>query len=606
MRSLPIIYIIITITLCPAKGLLAQAINTDSLTKVISGNAGDAEKIKAYKALSKNLITKNFDECIEISFAGIKLASKNNDIASAGELTDNIGVSYYLKGDYDSAATYYYKALELDGKANNQLGRASVLNDIGRLYRKTRNLDRALQNYDEAYEIYRRLNDEDGMATILNESGVVFEYKEDYNEAISRYKRSLAIREKMNDLLGRSYSLNFIGGAFTQMKNYAAAEKYLLESMEIRKQLKDTFTLALSYSDLAAMYALKGDYDKAIEGYKRSDSIAIQMGYPQLLIENYGALADIEEKKGNSILSLDYYKKRTALKDSILNEDKIKQIETLNAKYQAEKKEQQLKVQQFEIQRKNYLVWSLIAILALLVFSGFSLYRRRQVQESLRLQQAVLYERDTATKAVMAAEEDERKRIAADLHDGVGQMMSAAKMNLSVFENEIPFKDDQQKQSFEKVIGLIDESCKEIRSVSHQMMPNALLKRGLADAVKEFIDKIDQRIIKVSLHTEGLNERIDNTTETVLYRVIQECVNNVLKHSKATQLDICLIKDKDGIAATIEDNGMGFDSSGRHSFEGIGLKNIISRVNYLKGSIDFDSSPGKGTLVAIHIPVEKH
>jgi signal transduction histidine kinase len=184
-------------------------------------------------------------------------------------------------------------------------------------------------------------------------------------------------------------------------------------------------------------------------------------------------------------------------------------------------------------------------------------------------------------------------------------MMSAAKMNLSVFENELPFSSEQQRASFENVISLVDESCREIRSVSHQMMPNALLKRGLASAVKEFIDKIDARVIRVSLHTEGLDERIDKNTETVLYRVIQECVNNVMKHAQATQLDISIIKDQDGISASIEDNGKGFDSGSRQHFEGIGIKNILSRINYLRGTVEFDSSPGKGTLVAIHVPVSE-
>lgn len=208
-----------------------------------------------------------------------------------------------------------------------------------------------------------------------------------------------------------------------------------------------------------------------------------------------------------------------------------------------------------------------------------------------------------ATRSVISAEENERKRIAADLHDGVGQMMSAAKMNLSAFENEIPFKDVSQRLAFEKVLELVDESCREIRSVSHQMMPNALLKSGLANAVREFIDKIDNRIIKITLHAAGLQERLDSNVETVLYRVIQECVNNVIKHSGANALDISLIKDSDGIAATIEDNGKGFDTTDKEKFEGIGLKNIISRITFLKGTVEFDSSPGKGTLVAIHVPL---
>ena len=214
-----------------------------------------------------------------------------------------------------------------------------------------------------------------------------------------------------------------------------------------------------------------------------------------------------------------------------------------------------------------------------------------------------MIQQELATTAIIAAEENERKRIAADLHDGVGQIMSAAKMNLSAFENELPFRDEKQKISFEKIIDLVDESCKEIRSVSHQMMPNALLKSGLASAIKEFIDKLDNRILKVNLHTEGLNERLESNVETILYRIIQECVNNVIKHSGANTLDISLIKDADGLSATIEDNGKGFDIKNKDHIEGIGLKNIYSRVSFLKGTVDFDSSPGNGTLVAIHIPL---
>ena len=142
-----------------------------------------------------------------------------------------------------------------------------------------------------------------------------------------------------------------------------------------------------------------------------------------------------------------------------------------------------------------------------------------------------------------------------------------------------------------------------MRAVSHNMMPNALLKAGLASAIREFTDKIDDRVIKINLYSEGLNERLDTNVETVLYRVVQECVNNVLKHANANHLDISLIRDEDGISATIEDNGKGFDPAG--SSEGLGLINIRTRIEYLKGTVEYNSSPGKGTLVAIHVPSNK-
>ena len=581
----------------------AQAGNTDSLKFIIKFNAENAEKVKAYKALANAMLLKDFDECQAAAVKGAALAEKLKNPASVAELKKYTGLSWYFKGTYDSAAVYYYIAMDILKKTDAPAVKAGVLNELGKLYRKTRDLDRSLQMYDEAYAIYKKLNDDDGMATILNESGVVFEYKEDYTEAIRRYKSSLAIREKMNDRSGKAYSFNFLGGVYTLQKNFAEAEKYLLEALELRKALKDSFAIALCHGDLGYMYKEQGQYAKAIEQYNLSNSIAIKMRYADLLLSNYKELAVIAEKKGDLGLSLDFYKKQTALKDSIYSGDKLKQIEQLNAKYQTEKKEQQLKLQDAEITKKNYLLGGLIAATVLLSFAGFNFYRKRQIQNSMHLQAEVMRQQDMATKAIINAEENERKRIAAELHDGVGQMMSAAKMNLSAFENDIEFKDEAQKVTFEKLIGLVDESCKEIRSVSHQMMPNALLKSGLASAVKEFLDKIDNRIIKINLHTEGLRERLDSNVETVLYRVIQECVNNVIKHSGANNLDISLIKDADGIAATVEDNGRGFDINDKQKFEGIGLKNISSRVAFLKGTVDFDSSPGKGTLVAIHVPI---
>ena len=584
--------------------IFAQTNKVDSLQNIINSKTSDPEKIKAFKALTYFYSAKNFDKAIFLANEGIELSGKSKDLSATATFKSLIGVSFYLKGNFDSAAHYYSLALDLMAKANDPGGRASVLNYTGRLYRKLKEYDRSLLMYNEAFEIYKKLNDEDGMATIYNESGVVYEYKAEYNEAISRYTNSLKIREKQNDLLGKSYSLSFIGAIYSMQKKYEAAEKYLQESLEIRKNLNDSFSIALSLQDLAEMYSEKRDFAKSIAYYNSSSAIASSLKYTQLQAENYSKLSVIAEQQGNPSQSLALYKKYSALKDSLFSVEKINQIEELNTKYQTEKKEQQLKIQEAALQKKNFLLTGSSIVFLLLTLTAINIYRKRQAQNKLHLQQEVTRQQDLATKAIIEAEEHERRRIAADLHDGVGQMMSVARMNLSVFEDELVLVNEHQKKSFEKLINLVDESCKEIRNVSHQMMPNALLKSGLASAIKEFTDKIDNRIIKVSIHAGGFNEPIDKNTETVLYRVIQECVNNVLKHSGATLLDISLIKDNDGIAATIEDNGKGFDSTDKNKYDGIGLKNIISRITYLKGTIDFDSSPGKGTLIAIHVPVK--
>ncbi|HRI22766.1 MAG TPA: sensor histidine kinase, partial [Panacibacter sp.] len=364
------------------------------------------------------------------------------------------------------------------------------------------------------------------------------------------------------------------------------------------------FTIALTYTDFGSIYNAEKKYDKAEESYAKSNVVALAIGYPELLFNNFRELSGIASAKGDYKKSLEYLQKASAYKDSVYKTETSKQVEALSARYETAEKEKQIQQQNFQIRQRNYWITGILGLLLLGSLLAYSYYRRFQLKQQARLQTEILNQQEIATKAVIEAEEKERKRIAGDLHDGVGQLMSAARMNLSAIQGSLPFVSQEQKNNFEKVVNLIDESCNEVRIVSHNMMPNALLKSGLASAIREFIDKIDAHIIKVNLHAEGLGERIDTNIETVLYRVIQECVNNVIKHAKATQLDISLIKDHEGISATVEDNGSGFNSKDTAHFEGIGLKNIQSRIDYLKGTVEWDSSPGNGTVVAIHVPVK--
>ena len=578
-------------------------VNVDSLQAIINSKRPYSDRINASLKILETFELKNFDSTLIEGDKALALARKNTDSIAVAEIKRHIGVASYFKGKYDVAAKNYYESVAILEKVNEPKKLAPVYNELGKLYRKTRDLDKAMENYEKAASIFKQLKDTGGISMILNESGVVYEYKADYKEALNRYNSSLELAEKKGDSLSVSYSVSNIAGIYVIEKKYGEAEANLLRALNIRRLLKDSFAIALTYSDLGVVMNGKGDYDKATSYLEMSNKMAEALQYVELQSNNYSELASIAQRKGRYQEAYEYFLKRSYLRDSLYAMEKTKQIAELNTKYESAKKEQQIQQQDSRIRMQNFLfigIGGLILLTGLLIYSQ---YRRNKLRQETKMKTEMMKQQEMAVKAVIEAEENERQRIAKDLHDGVGQMMSAAKMNLSAFQSEIKFDNEEQKQSLEKVIQLVDESCKEVRTVSHIMMPNALLKNNLAAAIHDFVNKLNNKNLQAHVNTVGLDERMDSNIETVLYRVIQECVHNAIKHAGATTLDISLIRDKDGISGTIEDNGKGFDVADKENFEGIGLKNITTRIEYLKGTVDFDSAPGRGTVVAFHVPI---
>jgi len=520
------------------------------------------------------------------------------------------GTISYFKGSHDDALKIYLNALLLAEKSNQKEMIAAACNEIGTLFKKNKDLDKALSYYERALSESLDVKSNIQTANSYNNIGLVYEEKGSYTKALNHYQKSLSAYRKANDKLGESYSLEYIGYVYGLMKNFEPAITNLKESLVLRQELKDNYGIAISLTELAEVNRDKKDFEQAIYFATQAIAFCKEINYPDMMQNGYLLLSQIYEQKKDYAAAYNAHKKFVTIKDSVFTMSKARQINELQTKYETEKKRQQIeilnadnKVQKLELGKRNIIIGVILGILVLTGLISLLLYNRYKLRQESKLQAEVIKQQDLATKAVINAEENERKRISSELHDGLGQMFSAVKMNLSGIADNVNFNDENDRQIFDKTISLVDESCKEVRVIAHQMAPNVLLKSGLAAAVRDFIQKIDSRKLKINLETFGLNERLDQNIEAVLYRVIQETVNNVIKHANANSLDIQLTKDEDGINAMIEDNGKGFDTSKTDNFSGLGLKNIVSRVAFLKGNVDFSSEPNRGTLVAIHIPL---
>lgn len=622
----------------------------DSLENVYNITKDDKLKLKVSGDLSWSYGNVNSDKALWYGRAELQLAEKLKDSAAMALAYSDLGNTYTRINNLKEALSYHLKAYNLREKLGLKTKAAGSISNISIIYKQLGNYKEALAYMHRALKIYEEAGDEAKQAIVLGNMGNVYMNYEKYTAAKESYDRVivLANKTKTSSLLASAYAglmkyyfqlkkydqalkngnkaakyltalnlkndlaaiYNTIGQIYFEKKNYSVAMGYYSHALQFRIFMKDRLGMGSCYKNMGACYGELKAYDSAEKYVNQSIEIFKEFNAKDYLREAFDVLGDIYEAKQDYSNSLRFFKESAAMKDSVYNKQAIDKINELQIFYQTEKKVQQIallnkenKIQKLLISKRNTLLGITIGTLAITLLLGFLLYKSIKLKQEGRLQAEVILQQDLATKSILNAEENERKRISGELHDGLGQMFSAVKLNLSALAGDLKFKNDQSREMFDKTLNLIDESCSEVRLISHQMAPNVLLKSGLATAVRDFINKIDARKLKINLETFGLQERLSQDVETVLYRVIQETVNNVIKHSGANVLDIQLTKDQEGINVMIEDNGKGFDINAMEKFEGIGLKNISSRVAYLKGTVDFSSKVGEGTLVAIYIPL---
>lgn len=231
------------------------------------------------------------------------------------------------------------------------------------------------------------------------------------------------------------------------------------------------------------------------------------------------------------------------------------------------------------------------------------LYLYTKAKQKNKFNQELLKHKKEQLTAVIETQEKERERFARDIHDGIGQYFSALKMNLSKMEATQNFT--EQKEIYNSSMQLIDELHQEVRNISFDIMPKVISMKGLAAALDELILKINSiGKIFISLNTYEFHHRFSIETEIAVYRIIQETVNNILKHSNASEVNIQFTQHEQELNIIVEDNGIGYNATDLIFSTGHGWKNIFSRVDMIHGTLEIDSSPDKtGTTIIINVPI---
>ncbi len=529
------------------------------------------------------------------------------------------------QGRQDSSAYYYYllgSEIEAGNISNPQLAVD--------LYTKLAifwiNLDYGSNENDEYFQTLKRFVDKakmaavsirdsaDAVTSIFFLQGAYYHALKKFDSARYYYNTYLVEREKLRKLvLARKIStLTNITDTYLQQNRPAEAMQEIAKVEALMNAPQQTRYLAFYrvFTNLLKAKALyqQRQYAHAIrllnEALQQLKATGAHLRGE--LLDAYKTLAGSYEASGDYKNALVQKNKYISFYDSLMKKDKIDMINRLEMRYRMVENdkvvaEQKLKIAAIEnrVRSRNYFIAG-ISFFAFFTAFAFVLWRRKNMhkqrlqQERIdNLQQKMEIERLNAT---IDGEEKERTRIAGELHDGIGSLLTAAKMNFEMVRRNSQY---EHNPDFIEGIKLLEETASGLRETAHNIMPEILMQEGLSDAVKAFCERMTGKGgTVISFQTLGTPQNMDAAFNQPVYRIVQELIHNIRKHANAATAVVQMnFHDDGGLDITVEDDGVGMDNMVAKNSNGMGLKNIYERVKQLDGRIDINSIRGKGTSV---------
>lgn len=584
----------------------------------------DLNYLKGQAAYASNAIVilnnrGKFKEALELAKEALSLYQQVGSKKDLAVANINVGSEWQYFSDFETAAKSYFEALKLAEEIGDKRLQRISYNNLASIFIELGQYEKGKGYAEKSLAIAIELKNDYAIASSTYNIANAEIYLKQYDKALNHFKEI-----ETNSLRTDDYILlldGWLGQAdvYKMIPDYIEAERYFKKVISLSLEKEAPEYEMYAQMGLADVYTETKKNQFATEALTRGIALATELGSVNELRDLYNKAAVLYENTGNYSDALDFRKKFEVLNDSILGEKSRVNINMLEARYESEKKEQQIKdlkqqaeIKDLSIQQNRLLIVILVAVLIsvlAIAWLGRRTYQQKKLllEKDNALQQSRIAELETekqllASEAVIKGQEEERGRLAKDLHDGLGGLLSGVKFSLTNMKSNVVL-DAQSALVFERSLDMLDNSISELRRVAHNMMPEVLVKFGLQEALKSYCDSIQQSgIFKVDFQSLGTDARLASNTEIILYRIVQELLNNTSKYAKASTVLVQLAFHENEISITVEDNGVGFDTAKIQQSSGAGWNNIRSRVEYLKGKIDVTSGTG-GTSVYLHIPV---
>ena len=528
---------------------LKQILSTKNLTST-ERTAAQQALVHMYQNLEM------WDSCLQYCYAQIALAQQSKNTFAEATFYKLIGNTFYHIPQKENAAEYWKKCIKISEK----------------------------YQYDTLLEMCYH-----NVGVIYYEYGIHLDSTEYYFQ--KALKMSLKNYPKASS--GTCLHKRLLGTFYARSNRIEKAERLFLEIIADCKQIKDTPLLAQSMLFYTDVLVLKKEYQKALEYSK--EGLALSRKVKSIDGENVG-LKFYAENLSRVGRFEEAYKAECEVNDNYkarYKDDLNKKISESEAKFKNAqvKHEQELAIRKAKDEEQRLLFIG-IGMLLGIVFVSYFLFQKKSNKQKAQLQKERL-------DSILAGEEKERTRIAKDLHDGIVQDLTLIKLELNA---NIQKSELISKNELEKSIVAIDKASQEVRNIAYQMMPNTLRELGFIPAIEDLLKRIlTPNKIQYDFEQIGVTVRLSQNIELSLFRITQELLNNVIKHSGASFVSVLITQKLESVTMIFEDNGKGFDVD--QIQKGIGIDSLSSRVDMLHGKINFENQNGSGTMAIIKIPI---
>lgn len=645
-HSLLVILITFCISLAEAS---AQQALIDSLRSVLKKEKDPEKRIELYEGIAKEAKELDLEKAVFYADTLEKMAAQANSKRGKAKAINFRGHILKDEGDIEGAKRLFMQDLALRNQIKDEKGTAKVYNDIGACYAELYKPDSTIFYYLKTIEIYEKLADYSNIASAYSNIGNLYGDQKASDKAITYLEKALKIRLEHGEEKKTMYTYNnlavaygrsednkkenaekalmyskkgieialkydniFVAGVIeggichilNKVKRYNEAITYCQRSIQHLETAKRATNLVFPLINIATSYNALNKPAEALKYAEKGYTIMLEKKLIDPLEVYYEEIAEAHEKLGNYKESLAWFRKFVALDDTLFKAENVKNLADIETKYQTEKKEKELIEQRAQnFRQQTWLIALAVSILALFIL-GYLFYTRYRLRQKAALDAAVIKEQQLGLNAVIEAQEAERKRIAKDLHDGIAQELVALKLGFHVLQNKIEKVAPAEAQTLNELSEQLNESCTEVRNISHVMMPPTLEQHGLVPSLQMLLrNSLEHVGLQAEFEHFNLPERLDEKTELGLYRIAQELLNNILKHAQANKVLLQLYQVGNNLIMRIEDNGKSFDFDEARRKGSMGLLNILSRVSTLGGTYTSEQGAEFGTVSTIRVPV---